>query len=493
MARQKQQHKKKPLAARARMWVERHPYWTAFLAGCAYFSVIVSWMFGIKTAEIAQGIAVKFVAFSAGIIMVSSLAMGFVFFVWLMRRLKVRLDQPRAVWLVPTLWVVSEYGRAIFFSITSLGPDGRVGPYWTFGHIGYYFAETPLAFMARLGGLYLLSFVGVAIVVALYQLIRYRRVRPILIVAGVSAALSLAGAIIYARPNGRSLDVGTVKFAYRSTAYQMSNQSYDLLKKGISKPVDVLVMPEYSHYFDIPTEVEADKAVVQPLMKQPNGLIIHSARENIMQLGHNMLTFQAADGTVLNQQRKWFVVPAGEYVPYIYQVILAYAGQERLLLNFNAQKSVVRGDKPEVPYTYDGVRFGAHACSGVLAPDFYNQLAQSGSDIFTNSAALDTMGIAPLFHYQAEQMNRLAAIAHAKPFVQSAKGGPAYIMDKDGRELVYSFSNDGAVLSAQVQTNRTKTLYGWLGDWVVYLSIITTTYLLIREHVPGRKKNQADK
>jgi apolipoprotein N-acyltransferase len=207
-------------------------------------------------------------------------------------------------------------------------------------------------------------------------------------------------------------------------------------------------------------------------LKSDDGLVIHSARENVEGLGHNMLTFQAADGRMLNQQEKWFVVPAGEFIPYIYQVALAYAGQERLLLDFNNQKSVNRGEKIEEPYIFDGVSYGAHACSGVMAPDFYNQLAQAGADIFTNSAALDTMGISPLFHIESKSMNQLTAIAHAKPFIQSAKGGPAYIIDKDGKTLSRSDSSDGGVASAEITVNNTKTIYSLFGDWVVYVSIV---------------------
>ena len=43
---------------RMRRWVTRHPYWTAFLFGWVYFSIVVSWMFAVKTAEIAQGFAI---------------------------------------------------------------------------------------------------------------------------------------------------------------------------------------------------------------------------------------------------------------------------------------------------------------------------------------------------------------------------------------------------------------------------------------------------
>lgn len=455
---------------RLRNFTQNHPYWTAFLVGCVYFGVVISWMFGVRTAEIAQGFAVKLVAASAGFIMIASFALGFVLFVWLYRLFKLKLMEERSLILVPTLWLVAEYVRAVIFSITSMGPGGQIGPYWTFGNFGYYLAETPLAFIARFGGLYLLSGVMALLFVAGYQSYKKRSIIPIVPVVVVLVVLSWLGYVIYARSTGQQRVVGAVNYAYKDQPTMHSKESYDLLRGFQDRSLDALVLPEYSHYFE--ENFSSDVAVIGRVMKKTDGLVVHSARENNAGLGHNMLTFQASNGAVLNQQQKWFVVPAGEYVPYIYQVVLAYAGQEHLLLDFNNQKSVNRGKGIEKPYVFDGVSYGAHACSGVIAPDFYNQLAQAGANIFTNSAALDTMGISPLFHVESQNMNKLTAIAHARPFVQGAKGGPAYIMDKDGRVLAKNYDKSGGAAVASVQTNGVKTIYTYLGEWIVYVSIV---------------------
>lgn len=454
---------------RLRNFTHNHPYWTAFLVGCVYFGVVVSWMFTIKTAEIAQGFMIKLVGFSAGLIMTASFALGFVLFLWLYRLFKLKLTEGRALILVPVLWLVAEYARAVIFSITSMGPGGRIGPYWTFGNFGYYLAETPLVFMARFGGLYLLSGVVALLFVAGYQSYKKRSIVPLAPVVLVLATLSWLGYTLYAQSNGSQRMVGALRYPYKDQPTMFSKESYEQLKGFSDRSLDVLVLPEYSHYFE--EGIEADKPVIGRVMKKSDGLIIHSARENVAGIGHNMLTFQATDGKLLNQQQKWFVVPAGEYVPYLYQVVLAYAGQEQLLLDFNNQKSVNRGQEIEKPYIFEGVSYGAHACSGVIAPDFYSQLAQAGANIFTNSAALDTMGISPLFHVESQNMNKLAAVAHARPFIQGAKGGPAYIIDKDGRVLAKNYAKSGGAVMASVQANSVKTIYTYLGEWVVYVSV----------------------
>lgn len=467
------------IIATLKLWTKRRPYLASFLLGSAYFTLVVSWMFTIKTAEIAGGNLVKIVAFTAGMIMVTSFALGFVVFVFIYRFLKIRLNDNWALLLVPAAWVVSEYLRAIIFSISSLGPGGRIGPYWTFGNLGYYLAETPLAYVSRFGGLYLLSGIVALVVVASYQSYKRKSALRLAIVLLCVMIFSGLGFYIYGNSTGPTRNIGAVHYAKKNTPTVYSSESYGTLNSIEPNSLDILVLPEYSYYFE--ENSETDTSIVKKILKSDDGLVIHSAKDKELGIGHNLITFQSANGTVLDQQKKWFVVPAGEYVPYIYQLILAYVGKEDLIKSFNDQKTVNRGEKIEHPFIFDEVSYGAYACSGVMSPEFYNQLAAQGASIFTNSAALDSMGISPLFHVESKTMNKLSAIANARPFVQSAKGGPAYIINKDGKIYSYDDNNEGGVALASVEANTTRTAYSYLGEWVVALSFVITIVAFTRQ------------
>lgn len=460
------------------------------MVGCIYFGVVISWMFTIQTAQIVQGAATIIVAYSAGIIMVTSFASGFVLFVWLLRRLHIRLDQTRALILMPAAWVVSEYARAILFSIVSYGPDGRIGPYWTFGNLGYYLVETPLRYLSRFGGLYLLSGTVLILVVAMYQSYKRRTVMPALPVLLIVAILSLLGNVGYRAPVGQIRQIGSVQYPVSIYPISLSQDAYPALRNVSNNSLDILVLPEYSGFFDETPDQDAE--LLQRILKPNTGAIIHSAKEkdHTSRYTHNLLRFQSGNGTVLNQQPKWFVVPAGEYVPYIYQVILAYAGQEALLRDFSNQKTVIRGDQTEQPFAIDTVHYGALACSGVVAPNFYNDLSRQGAEVLTNSAALDTMGISSLFSVESENMNKLAAVAHAKPFVQSAKGGAAYIINKDGYIMARVNSREGGTAIADVQTNNVATIYTKFGDWIVLVSGIIVVTSLFLQFYPHKNRSQ---
>ncbi|MBP9826939.1 hypothetical protein KBC99_00495 [Candidatus Saccharibacteria bacterium] len=459
---------------------QRHPIWIWYLSGCLYYLYTISWMFGLKTAEIAQGWAVKAVAVSAGLIMVASFAIGFAIFGFFVKRSKVSLSNRNIIWLAPAAWVVSEYLRSVLFSIISLGPGGKVGPFWVFGNAGYFLVDTPLVYAARWGGLYLLGFIVIAIIAAALHTHRSRNYRPLGMVFVLAGILSLSGWFVYRTPTGPQRDVVALQFSSEFAPDKFSLNGNQMLDRLPAQSVDVLVLPEYSRYWEV--NPEADTQSVSRIMKNPNGVIIDSTHNTDNGLGYNLVTYHAVDGQHAFTQRKWFAIPAGEYVPYIYQVILAYAGQESLLLHFQEQKSIDPGTELEKPYEFNGVRYGALACSGAIAPELYRGMTVRGAEVLSNSASLDTMGISQLYHLQARTMARLHAVANARPFLQSARGGLSFIIDHNGRFLAQSQARDDyELLQGQVQANTVKTLYTLLGDWVVILSAAgLVAYWLLR-------------
>jgi len=426
-------------------------------------------MFGLRTAEIAQGLAFKFVSFSAATIMVSSFALGYVFFVWLWRRLKLSFDGERW-WLIPFVWVAAEYLRSVFFSFVSFGPGGRIGAYWSFGNVGYWLVDTPLAFAARWGGLYLLCLMVAWLVVAGIKSWLSKSYKPVSYTVLIIFLLSFSGWLAYRTPTGPERSIAAVQFSNEYSPEAFSTNASDQLGRLPENSVDTIVLPEYSHLWEEKTT--NDTAAATRALKSPSGLVIDSTQEKSVSLAHNLITYHAADGSHLFTQQKWFSIPGGEYVPYIYQVILAYAGQEQLLMHFNDQKSINHGEVPEQPFYFNGVYWGGLACSGAIAPDLYRGMADRGATVLTNSASLDTMGLSPLYHEEARGMARLHAIANSRPFIQAARGGLSFIFDNNGKFIDQSQKRGYQLLSGNINANETKTIYTMFGDWVVFMSII---------------------
>jgi apolipoprotein N-acyltransferase len=83
------------------------------------------------------------------------------------------------------------------------------------------------------------------------------------------------------------------------------------------------------------------------------------------------------------------------------------------------------------------------------------------------------------YHYQARDMAVLHAVANARPFAQSARGGLSYIIDQNGHYVAQTGERGYKFIEGAVQANTTKTFYTVWGDWVVWVSgaIVLGTWL----------------
>ncbi|MEI6481533.1 MAG: nitrilase-related carbon-nitrogen hydrolase [Candidatus Saccharibacteria bacterium] len=423
-------------------------------------------MFGIRTSRIASGTAANLVGLSAAIIMVCTLALGFVLFIFLYSKLKVRLVSRSSLLLIPALWIITEYCRSLLFSIVCLGPTGKIGAFWTYGDFGYLLGSTPLTFIGRLGGLYLLGFIVVLLAVTSIRVVLFKDYKVALMVALVVFVLALFGWLPYRQVDGKRIKIAAISYADEKEPKLSTMPAAKVLAARPIKPVDVFVLPEYSGFFT--NNPPAHNRLLQQHLNK-KAVVIDSQKQMQESYVKNMLTFANYDGKVLGSQPKWFTIPAGEYIPYIYQVLLAYAGQEQLLLDFRNQHSVAPGSQPIVPFWYDGTAYGSLVCSGITSPEFYQSLSNEGAEILTNSAALGTLGVSNLHHIQAQTMARRYAVDNARPFVQSAKDAPAYIYDYNG--ILLAKSKGEQIIVASVQTNRKKTPYSKFGNWILIVSL----------------------
>src|SRR5690606_34106547 len=97
----------------------RYPKTSSFILGCIYFSIVISWMFGVRTSEIASGFTARLIYISAALIMIFSLATGFVIFYLLCKLTKVNIRNKNSLFIIPAAWALSEYIRAIIFSVVA--------------------------------------------------------------------------------------------------------------------------------------------------------------------------------------------------------------------------------------------------------------------------------------------------------------------------------------------------------------------------------------
>jgi apolipoprotein N-acyltransferase len=91
------------------------------------------------------------------------------------------------------------------------------------------------------------------------------------------------------------------------------------------------------------------------------------------------------------------------------------------------------------------------------------------------------------YHYQARDMAVLHAVANARPFAQSARGGLSYIIDQNGHYVAQTRERGYDFLEGTIQVNKAKTLYTIWGDWVVWISVSIVLGAWLTSLAPMRK------
>lgn len=453
------------------IWLDSKPtIKQIWLSGVAYFGIVVNWLYHIHATELIPNnlLAVAFLVLTFSVV-VGSLSIGFLLFGWGYRRLKVDLDQPRALLVVPALWALSEWVRSLIFSVVGMGPGGSLGPHWNFGSLAFAASVTPLGYGGRVVGQFGLSALVMVLGLGSLFLIRKQWKWGAIAVASV-IAICTTGWAISPSPGGSTLRVGVLQLddsSYSDYGYQRDLGQL-MASHDPSRPLDLLVFPEYSYLF---SNKEYRQAEVSALGKvTTDKSLIITSRSGEAEQGHkNLVTFYTANGQIAAQQEKQFLIPAGEYIPYFYEWILVLSGNTSVIGAHQAKNAVAASDQRAQPVTYEQDKIGALACSGAIAPDFYRKLVDGGATILTNSAALSTMGLSSSYYAQARQMASFIAVSTARPFVQSARGAQVFMLDSNGRPVVESDKPGLHYVEGEVMTNKTKTLYAVAGDSLILI------------------------
>ena len=444
-----------------------------WLVGVVFMAITISWMYQLNTIDLIQDPWTRalFVPLTLGL-MVLFFSSGFVLFAWLYTKLKVSLDSKSSFLLLPAIWIAGECARSIIFSICALGEGGSIGMHWNFGALGLAASATPLVYFSRFGGLFGLSFVVVLVNIAIFQLWRRKfvRVSQLIIVSIILA--TLLAYYVYHTPSGTSSEqIGVVHFS-SNVAIDYQPALLESLQAVPKSKVNLVVFPEYSHLFDEPRLLNEDRQIAQLLLKNESSRIITTGSIFTAKTETNAIVELDVSGQQMSAQGKTFLIPGGEYIPYLYKGILIASGNYQLIAYHEGEKTVFQSKKPIEPITINGVSYGVLACSGIIAPEYYRELTNRGAEVLVNAASLSTMGIGTQFFDQAKQMARFQAVANARTLVQSARGKLSYIMSQNGTIQVQNKDDSTSYMLGDIQPNSTRTIYTLLGEWTVLASFI---------------------
>lgn len=456
--------------------------------GVVFFFVVVGWIISTRPDNWAYvegwqgGIGLLIIY----LILVVFLSTQFFVIGYCYKRLKINLLSPITFIILPAVWAVSEVFRSYFFSIIAYGPNGSIGPYWNFGVMGFGAVVTPLGFVSRLVGLYGLSFVVVVINLALFWLLHKRFKLPLIIFALI-VLLSAISFGIYAKANGKYLNVGAVQLpptSDNSLTVQYQTKLKKIMEENATakNSIEMLLLPEYSEFFI--NDDGSAKEVTNQFLNSNGGVVTSISGEAKEEAkSPNVLVVYSQDGSIKTSHEKQFLIPVGEYMPYIVATLMRITGQGQALKISEFSQTIKRDNQVEPTVLVANRSVGALACSAAIAPELYRSMTRQGAEIITNSASLGTFTNAALYHAQTRQMARFDAIANARPFVQASTGAYSYYIDHNGKFIYRTTHKELNFKQIPVLTNTKKTIYTIAGEWVVLFSFTLIITLLVRSYI----------
>ncbi|WP_220811936.1 apolipoprotein N-acyltransferase [Pseudomonas paralcaligenes] len=383
--------------------------------------------------------------FCAGLALLFALT-GWIWVRWLRRN-----DSPIADALAfAALWLAQEAFRGWFLT----------GFPWLY--VGYSQLHGPLAGLAPIGGVWLLSLVlalSAALLINLARL-RHNKVRlaagTALLLAPWLVGLGLSGHA-WTAASGEPLKVaalqGNVEQNLKWDPAQLDAQLALYRDMTLSsRPADLIVWPETAvpvlkefaeGYLSVMGRVAADRDAALI-----TGVPVRQANERGEKRYYNAITVTGwGEGTYLKQR----LVPFGEYVPL--QDML-----RGLIAFFDLPMSdFARGPADQPPLQAKGLRIAPFICYEVVYPEFAADLATRSDLLLTvsNDTWFGT-SIGPLQHLQMAQMR---ALESGRWMIRATNNGVTALIDPQGRITAQIPQFQQAVLYGDVQPMQGLTPY----------------------------------
>jgi apolipoprotein N-acyltransferase len=472
----------------------RSAFWAGWLAGLAYFGVVLHWILVALTffAHIPYAAAIPILA-----LLVAYCAMYWGLFAAITAYIRGALGTPFTL-TAPVVFTALEYVRNYALS----------GFPW--GNIGYtQHRDLAIIQVASITGVYGVAFLLVLSSGLFYEWLaffyRRRPSRPVVstaVFAGLVVAAFIwgavrAGAIENASQKAPRITVsvlqGNIDQGIKNAGHQYRGDIagiYNRLTAGAGlRGADLIIWPEAAYPVALPRGVPtfaADWSLLRPPRGSPHLLI--GAASYYLEGGRRFILNSAVlldpSLSVLSRYDKVHLVPFGEYVP----------------LGLPLDKIVTavgigtpgEGFSP-LAFTRNGidVRLGPMICYEGIFPEISRAFAGGGANLLVNITNDAWYGVSSA-PYQHLSMYVFRAIETGRYLARAANTGVSGFIDPYGRILKRSaiFTEDD--LSAALPLLDTKTVYTRIGDLFSILASIAAVLMLLAAFSVNRRRPNHD-
>jgi apolipoprotein N-acyltransferase len=424
----------------------------AFVAGCVYYGLLVSWAWYFGAIAVVPFAAILAAYWAAAGAAIARFA----------RRGRA---QP---FLIAAIWVLAE-------ALVARWPMGG----FSWGEVGYALHDVaPARSLAALGGLPLVSFVVVVVNASLLQLATGRpgmlvsRARGFAAasLAAVVAVTALAAgfalrptpsgqlrvAILQGNPLDRDLTTAELDARYLPTSH------FDLAAR-LQGHYDLVIFPESSLDGDPRHDSWLAANLTATATRLHSAVLANALADAPDGRAINQDLLYGPDGRLVAAYAKRHLVPFGEYVPFRHQ--LRFISELKKI-----PRDFAPGTTPGLA-TVSGHRIATVICFESAFGYQIRPLVHAGAQVIvvsTNNRSYRRSANSA----QHVAIGQMRAAETGRPVVQAAISGISAVIDAHGRVLTRTRLFDRTIVTATVTAERGETPYVRFGEWVIVACMI---------------------
>ena len=345
----------------------------------------------------------------------------------------------------------------------------------------------PALRLASVGGVWLLSFLVVAVNAAFAVLLVIRESRlPALAGLVVTAAAASSAWVWSPRPDtdGRTriavVQAGVVDGA------KSPDRRFDLeerlTRRLVGQDVDLIVWGESSVGYDLDDRPDLARRIATLSRETGADILVNvDARRSDRPGIYKSSVLVGADGLTGDRYDKMRLVPFGEYIPA--RSLLGWATS----VGKAAGEDRRQGSRQVVMNVGHGLRIGPMVCFETAFPDMTRHLAEDGADVLVGQSSTSSFQ----HSWAPEQHASLAALRAAetgRPMVHATLTGVSAVYDANGRPVGSWLGTDSSTAKVyDVPLAKGVTPYVRLGDWPVHAALLVLAAWAVTEWVRKRR------
>jgi apolipoprotein N-acyltransferase len=465
--------------------------WPILIWFVTFHAFVLSWMLESDVSEASgfTNFSAKLAVVICWLIMITVTTITMMILptvVYFVRRRWLNTESWSLYMAIASFWVVTEYLRSIVFGAFTYGPGGTVGDFWGFGSLGLAAVNSLLSPLAGVVGLYGLSFLVIGFALGLYQIVTTRRFSFLLTMFGIGLLFGLVSytQLSIGKPtSNKNLEVSVL------SQQDDNNHPSNLLpiQPFRESKKDLIVLPEYSDIYKLGSSNQSINQVDGRLNDDGVSLDVVETIQSSGKYATGIV--RDKNGMVVSEQTKQFLIPTGEYMPYVIRWFFEVIGQDKIVAEYDSNQALQKGQPPGVVDFGDN-RVGVIACSGILNRQAYRSLSNQGGEALVSNASLTMFNGSKVYFDQSLAMAKFHAVANHRPFIQATKGAPSFVLDASGRYVLEPSVVASQFSDVTVSSSNKQTIYTRYGELVLYtlvtFSLFVIVYCVLRS--TGKKK-----